>query len=326
MYLHDDPERFVELIEDCSKKTLISEAMIEKDYYVSLFLKHLIEAEPNIIFKGGTCLSKCFKLIDRFSEDIDLTMRPNATQKQKKGMKYHIIDVAKKLGLEHTNADSVVSGRPFAEHIIKFPTKYASAGLKPFLLVETFFRRTTASTLVLPTSSLLYEYLKEEGAEEIIAKYGLGPFDATVQSLPITLIDKLHALNSNYLKGKITSYSRHLYDIHKILPHVVFNEEFFRLLKELGENDRKALAGLRRPILFDPADLTASLRKIVSENVYKNDYETTTLPLLFKKVPYEDAVRSLRTALTKIDGIEEGSLSLDPPMNFIIRSRRTAKA
>lgn len=52
----------------------IAPALIEKDYYVTLILKRLNEEIPGLLFKGGTSLSKCYKLIDRFSEDIDLTL------------------------------------------------------------------------------------------------------------------------------------------------------------------------------------------------------------------------------------------------------------
>ena len=109
-----------------------------------------------------------------------------------------------------------------------------------------------------------------------------------------------------------------------ILPHIRFDEEFFRLLKELGEYDKKALANLRYPIDFDPSQLAASLKKMVYDKVYKNDYETVTMPLLFKKVSYEDAARSLSSAADKM-GYEEGEFVIDPPMNFTLR-RRTAKA
>ena len=140
MYLHEDKERFNKLIDRCSKRMGILEAMIEKDYFVTLFLKHLSEAEPRIVFKGGTCLSKCFKLINRFSEDVDLTMSPNATKKQKKGLKYHIVGTADKLGLTHTNADSIASGMYYAHHAIAYPSSFASGSLKPFLRS----RRTSA--------------------------------------------------------------------------------------------------------------------------------------------------------------------------------------
>jgi hypothetical protein len=51
--------------------------IVEKDFWVCWILKHLF-AEPTLklqmVFKGGTSLSKVFGLIDRFSEDIDLIL------------------------------------------------------------------------------------------------------------------------------------------------------------------------------------------------------------------------------------------------------------
>jgi hypothetical protein len=54
---------------------VISQAM-EKDWWVTLTLKAIFqtEYEPYLLFKGGTSLSKCWKLIERFSEDIDLAL------------------------------------------------------------------------------------------------------------------------------------------------------------------------------------------------------------------------------------------------------------
>jgi predicted nucleotidyltransferase component of viral defense system len=53
------------------------DAIIEKDYFVTEALS-LIEqaAGPQVIFKGGTSLSKGWCLIDRFSEDIDIFLDP----------------------------------------------------------------------------------------------------------------------------------------------------------------------------------------------------------------------------------------------------------
>lgn len=48
--------------------------MVEKDFWVCWTLSRLysIDGMPRLLFKGGTSLSKCFGLIERFSEDIDL--------------------------------------------------------------------------------------------------------------------------------------------------------------------------------------------------------------------------------------------------------------
>ena len=56
----------------------ISNAIVEKDFWVTLILDYLFHKckyKDYFIFKGGTSLSKCFNIIDRFSEDIDLILR-----------------------------------------------------------------------------------------------------------------------------------------------------------------------------------------------------------------------------------------------------------
>lgn len=52
-----------------------SEFVLEKDLWVVATLNALFASDfaPSLSFKGGTSLSKCFNLIDRFSEDIDIT-------------------------------------------------------------------------------------------------------------------------------------------------------------------------------------------------------------------------------------------------------------
>ncbi|MBQ2770457.1 MAG: nucleotidyl transferase AbiEii/AbiGii toxin family protein, partial [Clostridia bacterium] len=69
--LHNDRSLFEQVILRVSEETGIEGSIIEKDYYVTRFLQRISEQLPNIIFKGGTSLSKCYKLIHRFSEDID---------------------------------------------------------------------------------------------------------------------------------------------------------------------------------------------------------------------------------------------------------------
>ena len=55
--------------------------IVEKDFWVCWVLKQIFEhpeLAQHITFKGGTSLSKAYYLIDRFSEDIDLTISKNA--------------------------------------------------------------------------------------------------------------------------------------------------------------------------------------------------------------------------------------------------------
>ncbi len=75
MYPHQDPE-FSDLVSMVAAETGLSEAIIEKDYWVTHTLWALHQLPLEIWFKGGTSLSKGFGLITRFSEDVDLRIEP----------------------------------------------------------------------------------------------------------------------------------------------------------------------------------------------------------------------------------------------------------
>src|SRR5919199_5701322 len=67
-----------DLFTETASRRALSPVIIEKDFWVCWTLKQVTSLEsigPNLIFKGGTSLSKVFGLIQRFSEDIDLSIR-----------------------------------------------------------------------------------------------------------------------------------------------------------------------------------------------------------------------------------------------------------
>lgn len=72
----DDQARHYQ--EAAARSNLIkSPNIMEKDYWVCWTLKQIFsmpEISPHITFKGGTSLSKCYGIINRFSEDCDLTI------------------------------------------------------------------------------------------------------------------------------------------------------------------------------------------------------------------------------------------------------------
>lgn len=85
MYLHKENR---ELLRDAilltSERMNVSEDIVEKDYYVTLILRKLSTIEYPVVFKGGTSLSKAYKVIDRFSEDIDITFTEHLGEARKK--------------------------------------------------------------------------------------------------------------------------------------------------------------------------------------------------------------------------------------------------
>jgi predicted nucleotidyltransferase component of viral defense system len=76
MILHLHKENFKNAIEITSASMEISPIYVEKDYWVTFALFTIFNNEvgKDTIFKGGTALSKCYSMIERFSEDIDLVI------------------------------------------------------------------------------------------------------------------------------------------------------------------------------------------------------------------------------------------------------------
>lgn len=79
MNLHTDTKLFRQAIQYVSDTLGIPAIYVEKDYWVTYALRKIVNAPigKEVIFKGGTALSKCFKLIERFSEDIDFVVLRN---------------------------------------------------------------------------------------------------------------------------------------------------------------------------------------------------------------------------------------------------------
>jgi hypothetical protein len=75
LYLHQHPE-FAELIQIVSQERAVTPVLVEKDYWIMHCLYYLQKLELTFQMKGGTSLSKGFKIINRFSEDIDILIEP----------------------------------------------------------------------------------------------------------------------------------------------------------------------------------------------------------------------------------------------------------
>ena len=66
----------IALFEKVGKTTKLDPTIIEKDWLVTTVLRALfaLPYSEHLSFKGGTSLSKCWKLIERFSEDVDIAI------------------------------------------------------------------------------------------------------------------------------------------------------------------------------------------------------------------------------------------------------------
>ncbi|MEQ1564795.1 MAG: nucleotidyl transferase AbiEii/AbiGii toxin family protein [Myxococcota bacterium] len=75
MFPHDDPH-FDDIVAEVARAKHIEAGLVEKDYWITHALWALHDARLEVRFKGGTCLSKGYGLIERFSEDLDLQLGP----------------------------------------------------------------------------------------------------------------------------------------------------------------------------------------------------------------------------------------------------------
>ena len=291
--LHNDKETFEQVILKVSSETGIEASIIEKDYYVTLFLKKIVELQPNIIFKGGTSLSKCYKVINRFSEDIDLNIDTvsKPTEGQRKKLKENIVSIIDEFGFTLDNADNVRSRRNYNRYIIDYPTVFSSNFLKEHLIIVTAVYIKAYPCDRMQATSIIYDYLKQYGYDDLITKYGLEPFELNVQTASRTLIDKLYALGDYYLSDAVQEHSRHIYDLYKLSDIVTLDDDLKQLVSEVFE-ERKPHEQCHSA--KDGIDMNTLLQEIIDKDIYKKDYEDITSKMLFEDVPYSTAIKTLQ--------------------------------
>lgn len=292
MFLHEDKKRFSYIINRVSYQTGRMGKMIEKDYYVTMILRLLSSEMPFVVFKGGTSLSKCYKVISRFSEDIDVTVDQNLSQGQKKKLKYGIVDAVQQMGLEILNLNETRSRRDYNRYIIAYESVLPKLNetVQPVIYLETSFTTIAFPTVIMPVDSMIGDILKAE-AQELLKRYDLNAFCMKVQGLDRTLVDKVFAVCDYYLQNRVRKHSRHLYDIYKLLPLVRQDDAFYALVQEVRSVRKPSPIC---PSAKDGVNVPALLSEIVRNEAYREDYRNLTERLLEEEVDYDTAVTALK--------------------------------
>lgn len=292
-WLHENKEEFRNAVLFAADQNRLATAAVEKDYYVTLILEGLKERLPFIVFKGGTSLSKCHKVISRFSEDIDVTIDTKLSQGQMGKVKDAIKTVAEELGLTIPNIDETRSRRSYNKYLLAYDSviEMLNEDLKPMVILETSFAEVSFPTVILPVHSYIGDMMEIE-APEMVETYGLRPFEMKVQGIDRTMIDKVFAICDYYMKGDVRRHSRHIYDIYKMLPMVPINDDLGKLVKEVREVRAKNVT-----ICYSAqsgVDVPSVLLEIVDKEIYRVDYESVTSRILNEQIPYNTAIRAIR--------------------------------
>jgi len=307
MNLHDDRKAFQALAASTAQYMGIGDVgLIEKDYVVSLFLERIAALQPEIVFKGGTSLSKCYKVIRRFSEDIDLSMetdRAGMTEGRRRRLKQDVVSIIDGCGFTLVNPEQIRSRRDFNRYIVDYKPVGVYPFLKQNLIIETSLSIKAFPVQSMSASSLIHDFLSSNGGNEEIEQYGLRPFTIRVLSLERTFIDKVFAVVDYYIDGNAETHSRHIYDLFKLYPRIKFNSAFREMAARVRE-ERKPHTYCRSA--QDGVDISRLLSEIISGEFYKSDYNTITRTLLFEPVAYSDSISVLQKIITDRCFVNQG--------------------
>lgn len=302
MYLHkEDRELLHDIIVMVSEKSGIEENIIEKDYYVTLLLKELARRNSNVVFKGGTSLSKAYHVIDRFSEDIDITFDEHMGESRRKKIKYELLkSISDEVGLPIDNWDGIESDKDYNHYDFLYDAMSSAEEniLRPYVKLETALMSYAYPTQEKEIASLIYDYLKESDPE-IISEYSLEPFRMKVQALTRTFVDKLFAVCDYYMNGKATRNSRHLYDIYKLYPHIAIDEKLRKLVGDVREHRANMDVKIAPSARYE-VDITQKVREIVESGFYVKDYEDSTKKLIGDNVGYEEVIKCYSNVMQQL--------------------------
>jgi hypothetical protein len=233
MLLHELDD-FGDLIEVTARARAIDPGLVEKDYWIMHCLWGLAQLGFTFKLKGGTSLSKGFRLIDRFSEDIDILIEPE--------------DSSLSTGPNQNKPAHVAARRAFYDSLPERLTirgflkavrdeefddeKMRSAGIrllyreanplpegvKTGVLLEAGFDQVAPNRPVL-ISSWAYDQAIASGIPDFIDNRAV---DVPCYHPGYTLVEKLQTISTKYRKQDADgtmprNFLRHYYDVYCLL-------------------------------------------------------------------------------------------------------------
>lgn len=207
-----------------AERANIPAAHLEKDFWITEVLRGAAAASAStgcsMIFKGGTSLSKAHRLIQRFSEDIDLiVVMPQGGKSSKDTILKKFVDAAATAtGLTPAIDRSSATKGVKRTAVFEYPTGHNSGQLKPGVLMELGTRDGALPHRRLPIRSLIAEHAKTVGLS--IDFVEATPTSILVLEPVRTLVEKIVLLHSAATEGderrqRLTA--RHYYDIDRLL-------------------------------------------------------------------------------------------------------------
>ncbi|MCP9767907.1 nucleotidyl transferase AbiEii/AbiGii toxin family protein [Lacihabitans sp. LS3-19] len=227
MKLHLNKELFVNYIRITAQQMAIPAIYVEKDYWLTYALFTIFNNEigKDTIFKGGTALSKCYNMIERFSEDIDLVvLRRKGETDSKLKSKLKAVSTIVETVLPEVTIEGI-------SHKMGMNRKTAHTYNKEFngdfgqvrdvIILEStwlgYYEPYTTKSIV----SFVGKMMLDNKQFDIAKETGLLPFDLLALEPIRTICEKIMSLvrfsYTNDPIGDLKNKIRHLYDLHQLL-------------------------------------------------------------------------------------------------------------
>jgi len=220
MRLHMDSDGFAALLDIVGRTTGIRSDILEKDYYITLFLKELSEWQEALpaYFKGGTALYKALGSMRRFSEDIDLTVNVegcNNSQAKKRLEKaangYTSLPRTTMKEMESNQKGSITS-------VYDYKSVYGASipdALQRFSHVKVEATSFTVSEPFAPltVAPIVYDKAVQEQRSILQKQYDIIPFSINTIRLERIFVDKVFASEFYYGRREYFDVSKHIYDL-----------------------------------------------------------------------------------------------------------------
>lgn len=291
MRLHENKTLFRQSIAFTAQQMKILPIYVEKDYWVTYVL-HLIFHDTigtETVFKGGTALSKCFGLIERFSEDIDLVVLRRETDGGNQ-LKSKLRKITNLVGTKLTEVDEegithkLGMIRKVAYSYPKsFSGKYGQ--VRENIIVEATWLGRYEPYHNHVISSYVAAMMETAGQQKFVEEYGLLPFEVQVLHVNRTICEKIMSLvRFSRTDNPITDLRnkiRHTYDLHQLLkvPAILAffeSPEFEEMLSLVGQDDVESFKNNNDWLAYHPSEAiifreTEETWKLL-ENTYTNEF------------------------------------------------------
>lgn len=296
MLLHEDKDSFEYLLTSVSIRSGIDSTILEKDYYVTVFLGQLAEKQAagcKAFFKGGTALYKFLRRVGRFSEDIDITVDTSGLNRTQNDKQLALV-TKKYVGFERlvdegvTNKQNVLSVYAYDS----LNERFSKDTLDRFGKVKVEATSFTISEPVedLEVSSLLYDFATDAEKKIMKKNFNIHPFCVKSITLERMFIDKLFAAEAYVCRldheDKGLEASKHLYDLSVMsrLPRIqsFLSDEIAleNMIKIQMREEKNRLGGV--PDLL-PKDFSVFGKIVGNEKLYGAFLRMEDIYVLYEK-------------------------------------------